>query len=118
MTARRIVLILWLGAFLVGTVTHLMELLAHGWMPYTFAPKGLNLFWTLLSALDPLVILLLLLRRNAGVLLGIGIMTADVAANSYTVYGLGFTELMMPLQAQTLFFGFVLCSFHMIWKRS
>jgi hypothetical protein len=102
---------LWIAGFAIGTATHLLELLRFGFLPYRFAPAPFNLFWTALVLIDPLVVLLLLTFRRAGLVLGAATMLADVAANSYTVYGLGHSELYGPLQMQTLFLGFVLGSF-------
>jgi hypothetical protein len=114
--SQRIVLALWITGFAIGTLTHALTLGRYGWLPYRFVPLPVNLFWTLLALLDPATILLLLWRRRAGVALGLAIMIADVAVNSYAAYGLQL-ELGPHLQAQTMFLGFVLGSAPLLLRR-
>lgn len=112
--AANIVLGVWVLCFLIGTFTHVRTLLGHGWLPYDWVPMPVNIFWTLLTFADPLAALLLLKRRNAGILLGLAIMISDVAINTWVAYG--YQALSGPLQAQTLFLGFALGSFRLIWS--
>lgn len=68
--------------------------------------------------LDFIAALLLWKRRNLGVLMTAIIMIADVAINSYATYGLGIAfQSFAPLQAQTLFLGFVLGALPVVWDR-
>ena len=114
---ENIVVGVWVLCFLIGTTTHALTLLKHGWLPYDMVPMPVNIFWALLTFADPLAAFLLISRRNAGIILGLGIMVADVAVNSWIATSYGFGGLSFPLQAQTLFFGFALGSFRMIWRR-
>jgi hypothetical protein len=115
-TATGIILGIWVLCFLIGTFTHTRTLLGHGWLPYDWVPLPVNIFWTLLTFADPLAALLLLVRRNAGIVLGLAIMIADVAINTWVAYAEGFGGLSGALQAQTLFLGFTLGSFRLIWN--
>jgi hypothetical protein len=114
-SAAAIVLGIWVLCFLIGTFTHTRTLLGHGWLPYDWVPLPMNIFWTLLTFADPLAALLLLIRRNAGIVLGLAIMISDVAINTWVAYQFEFDGLSGPLQAQTLFLGFTLGSFRLIW---
>ena len=111
--ATGIVLGIWVLCFLIGTFTHTRTLLGHGWLPYDWVPLPVNIFWTLLTFADPLAALLLLVRRNVGIVLGLAIMIADVAINTWVASHHDFSG---PLQAQTLFLGFTLGSFRLIWN--
>jgi hypothetical protein len=114
--ATGIVLGIWVLCFLVGTFTHTRTLLGHGWLPHDWVPLPVNIFWTLLTFADPLAALLLLVRRNAGIVLGLAIMISDVAINTWVASRFGLDGLSGPLQAQTLFLGFTLGSFRLIWN--
>ncbi|WP_433143054.1 hypothetical protein ACQPZ8_47580 [Actinomadura nitritigenes] len=48
---------------------------------YAFAPAVLQVFFTALAVLDPLVVVLLARARPAGVTLAAAVMAADVTAN-------------------------------------
>ncbi|MFE7427160.1 MULTISPECIES: hypothetical protein [unclassified Streptomyces] len=72
----------------VGSVAHVTDLLRHGLRPYTWAPLWLNLYWSSLALFDTLAALLLLRGRRLGVDLACLIMTTDLAANWYAVYGI------------------------------
>ena len=77
----RITLGVYAGAFLVGTVSHLLDIALQGARVYSAAPPPLRLFFVALVVLDPLVVVLVLRRRRAGVLLAVAVMVADVGAN-------------------------------------
>ncbi|MBV7256459.1 hypothetical protein KCG44_06625 [Pacificimonas sp. WHA3] len=67
----------------MGTYTHIADLITGGWLPYRYAPAGMNAYWTALTCLDPLAILLLWTRRRWGVALTLIIMLSDVPVNLY-----------------------------------
>jgi len=77
----RITLGVYAGAFLVGTVSHLLDIALQGAQVYAAAPPVLRAFFVALVVLDPLVVVLVLRRRRAGVLLALAVMVADVGAN-------------------------------------
>ena len=80
--AQHIVVSLWVCAFVVGTVSHALDIVRGGWLPYTRYALGLNLFWTALTFADPLAVFLLIYRRRAGVYVALSIISIDVAVNS------------------------------------
>jgi hypothetical protein len=71
-----------------GTVVHVVQLAAADLRPYPWAPTWLAAYFVSLTVLDPLAALLLWLRRRAGLLLAIGVLVTDAAANGYAAYGL------------------------------
>lgn len=106
---ERGILILLSLCLAAGGSTHVVDIVRGGFFPYHFVPFPINLFWTSLAVLDFTAVLLLWNRRNVGVLLTLAIMCADVVINSYATYWLRIPfESFAPLQAQSLFLGFVL----------
>ena len=112
----RIARMVWVFAFLVGAFTHGREILAGGWLPYDIAPIGLNWFWSLLLPLDVTATALVILRRREGTLLGLAIIIADVAVNSWFAAQTGWLDLYAALQWQSLFCGFALGTAHLLWQ--
>ena len=96
------------AGFAIGTITHTLHLVNVGWVVFDDAPVWMNVYWTALTALDPLAAVLLLWRRTAGLALGAAIIVSDVAINSHALYGLGLPFGFLSLQLQTLFCGFLL----------
>lgn len=114
--AQAAALAVYLAAFAVATFRHASDLLRFGWLPYDFAPQPLNAFWTSLTFLDPLVIVLLVTgHRRLGLILAAAVMVADVAVNCYAYYALGHQGFAPALLLQTAFFGFVLGSLPFLW---
>lgn len=105
--ARRLmpaVRLLWVAGFLVGTATHALDLVAGGAQVYAGYPAAVRVFWVTLTVLDPLVVVLLLLRRPAGVVLGATVVAVDLAVN-WTVHatvGGGTTRALLTLTAFTV----------------
>lgn len=108
-------LAVWMLAFAVGTVTHIRDVLANGWLPRPDAPLAIGIFWKALTLVDPFVVVLLATRRRFGLALGLTVMIIDVLVNSYVWYGQGVPGLAMAIQLQTLFLGFVLGSIAFLW---
>ena len=102
----RVIHLLWAAGFLVGTTTHVVDLVLSGTDVYTGYPVGVRLFWVALTVVDPLVVALLLLHRRAGVVLGVVVMVADVAVNGTVLATTG--EGLAGLVPQSLFGVFVL----------
>ncbi|EMY70739.1 hypothetical protein LEP1GSC199_4079 [Leptospira vanthielii serovar Holland str. Waz Holland = ATCC 700522] len=57
-----LILTIYLTGFSIGTISHGMNMVKLGFFGYTFAPFVLNVFWTSLLILDPLVIFFYLHR--------------------------------------------------------
>lgn len=73
--------ILWVIGFLIGTTTHTADLILGGVDVYGGFPPGVRLFWVTLTVLDPITAVLIILRRRAGIVLGIAVIVADIAVN-------------------------------------
>ena len=99
--------IIWCIGFLVGTVTHSLDLYHGGWLPYDFRPLPWNVYWTSLTFLDPLAAFLIWWRERWGVVLGVGIMISNVLINGYTAFIAGYEEFYFGLAFQSAFAVFV-----------
>lgn len=109
-----------LGAYLAGfgaaTYFHASDVIRRGLFPYVLAPRPMNVFWTSLTLLDPLVIVLLVTgRRRLGLGLAALVMAADVAVNCYAFFGIGYSDFTRSLLMQTGFLGFVTGSLPFLW---
>jgi hypothetical protein len=83
--ATRVVLGLLVAGLLVGTATHLENIVRAGLVPRPELPIACNLFWSALTLLDPLAIGVLLFKPRAGVLLVLAIMAVDLTVNVTTL---------------------------------
>lgn len=69
-----------------GTLVHVIQLLVGGWNSYPSMPVWLSTYFVALTVLDPLAAALLLLRRQAGLVLACAVLVSDAAANGYANY--------------------------------
>lgn len=109
------ILVVWIVGFLIGTATHVLDLLAGGFDTYAEFPTAVRLFWVSLTILDPITVVLLALRRLAGVILALAVILVDIAVN-WTVF---VTLAGFPLFAvvnQTLFAVVLLTTAPMLWR--
>lgn len=106
------------AGFAIGTVTHTLHLVNVGWIMFDDAPIWMNVYWTALTALDPLAAVLLICRRQIGLALGAAIILSDVGINGYALYGLGLPFGFLSLQLQTLFCGFLLGAAGFLWRKA
>ena len=83
--ALRVLQVVWVIGFLVGTTTHTADLIVGGVNAYSDFPLGVRLFWVSLTILDPAAAALIIFRRRSGIVLGIAVMVADIAVN-WTVF--------------------------------
>ena len=109
-----VILAIYSIGFLVGTCTHVLGLVLHGFLAYD-APLLMNVYWDLLTLLDPLAILLLWVRIKFGLALAIIIMVTDISINSYAYVQGVFGEpalgmIPMSLFLQSMFGLFVLAT--------
>ena len=96
----RVVRLVWIAGFLVGSTTHVLDLVQGGAAVYAGFPDAVRLYWVSLTLLDPLTVVLTALRRRAGVVLGVAIMVSDVAVNATvaaTTDGLGLRGLVLQV---------------------
>ena len=111
----QIVRFVWMAGFVVGTTTHIADLVLGGSAVYAGYPGAVRVFWISLTLLDPLAVILLLRRQRTAVPLGVLIMLADVAVNvtvAATLGGLG----LQGLITQSLFCAFVLVTAVPLWR--
>ena len=83
--AARVFRVLWIIGFLIGTSTHVADIVIGGINTYAEFPVALRLFWLSLTVLDPLVVALLMMRRRSGVVLGLVVILTDISVN-WSVY--------------------------------
>jgi hypothetical protein len=112
----RLILVAYIAAFAIGTVTHLNSILHGWWLPHH---PLLNAYWALLALLDPLTIFLLVRSPRPGLLLALVVMLTDVGINSaashlYLNAG-GEYAVNYFVQLQTAFLGFMLGSAPLVW---
>ena len=74
--------LIMVGAFSVGTCSHVENAFRAGILPLPLQPLAFNLFWTSLTVLDPLAACLLVVRPRLGLALSGAIMAADVSVNA------------------------------------
>ena len=77
----RWVLAAYLAGFAEGGCLHLFWLLANGTHTYALFPVPIQVYFTSLVLLDPMVVVLAALARPSGVLLGAPVMALDVTGN-------------------------------------
>ncbi|WP_052521617.1 hypothetical protein [Agreia bicolorata] len=112
--ALRVVHVLWVIGFLVGTTTHTADLILGGVNAYGGFPLGVRLFWVTLTILDPAAAALIIFRRRPGIVLGSTVMIADIAVNwtvFATVGGLSFFGVI----SQSLFAVLILVTARPLW---
>ncbi|WP_444912426.1 hypothetical protein [Microbulbifer sp. PAAF003] len=112
---RKIYIYVIAACFMIGCINHVADIVNGGPFPYTFAPFGFNVFWTALSVIDLLVVVLLIAKLRAGLIFAAIVMVLDVTLNSYAIYGVGVKLAFWPVQIQTIFCGFVLGALPALW---
>jgi hypothetical protein len=106
--------ILWVIGFLIGTTTHTADLILGGLDVYGGFPPGVRLFWVTLTVLDPITAVLIILRRRAGIVLGIAVIVADIAVN-WTVFVLLGGLSWFGVINQSLFAVLILATARPLW---
>lgn len=109
--------LVWVTGFLVGTVTHVHDLLLAGTDVYVGYPSSVRLFWVSLTLIDPITAALLARRRRAGVALGLAVMLADIVVNWSVRVVTGDISL-SALVCQTVFAVFLVATARLLWRTS
>ncbi|HMR50699.1 MAG TPA: hypothetical protein PKE40_15665 [Arachnia sp.] len=112
---RLAIQVVWIAGFLVGTTSHVLDLIAGGVDTYGAFPPALRAFWLSLTVLDPLTALLLLLRKRAGIILGVVVILTDIAVNWTVFFTIGGNPLFGVVN-QTLFAAFLLVTAPRLWR--
>lgn len=110
--------IIWTVGFVVGTISHAIDISIGGWLPYDFRPLPFNIYWTSLVVLDPLAALLIWVRERWGVVLGVAIMASNVLVNGYTAFIAGYSEFYQSFAMQSAFAAFVFFAAWEHWRKT
>jgi hypothetical protein len=116
LAVERLVVGVLIVGFVIGTSTHMLQIVNRGWVVFAAAPIWMNVYWTSLTFLDPFAAFLLLRARRAGLMLAVTIMLSDVAVNTYALYGLSLPFAVWALQLQTVFCGVLLGAAGFLWR--
>lgn len=81
---------------------------------YGGLPLFVCFFWTALTFIDPLAVVLLMIRPILGLALTVAIIVSDVVINSWVGLTYGFD--MPSFFAQALFLVFVMCTIRIAWR--
>jgi hypothetical protein len=110
----RVVQIVWIVGFLIGTSSHITDLVQYGTQAYAEHPIVVRLFWTSLTIIDPLTALLLVLRQRAGIILAIVVILADIVVN-WTVFAVVDGTPLFGAVDQTVLAAFIVVTARMMW---
>lgn len=108
-------LAVWIVGFLIGTISHILDLAAGGLQTYAEFPAALRLFWVSLAILDPVVVVLLALRRRTGIVLALVVILADIAVNWTVLLTIGGNPLFGVVN-QTLFAVTLIGTAPFLWR--
>ena len=112
-SSAKVVRAVWALCLLIGTASHVGELVWSGGA-YPGFPLGTVIFWNALTILDPLAVALLFWKPRLGVVATLAIMVADVSHNFWAVAA--HDAMAWPVAMQTAFLVFVLATAHLIWR--
>lgn len=82
-TAVKLLFAVYSVCFLVGTYTHTVDLVNHGFLAAP-VPVAIGVYWNALTLLDPLALVLLWWLPKAGIRLALAIMISDLCVNTGT----------------------------------
>ena len=121
---RRVILFFYSAGFLIGTYTHLSNMLTRGFLSIShLAPWYVNLYWDSLTFFDLLASILIWVKLREGLLLAIAIMATDIIINTYSYLSGWFGEIvpaMVPvaLLMQSVFGTFVFITASMLLSKN
>jgi hypothetical protein len=78
---KSLIILVYILAFSVGTFTHWNDIASSGWTTCHECSIAANVYWLALAFVDPLAIVLILIRRTTGIRIMQIIMFTDVAVN-------------------------------------
>ena len=112
--ALRVLQVMWVLGFLVGTTTHTVDLILGGVNAYSNFPLGVRLFWVTLTILDPATAALIIFRRRFGIVLGSAVIIADIAVN-WTVFAVVGGLSLFGVISQSLFAVLIVVAARPLW---
>jgi hypothetical protein len=80
----RFIVIVYIIGFSAGTTTHIMDIVKFGLFGYYWVSLPINVYWTSLTILDPLAVVLMIFKPYWGIVLSVLIMVSDLSVNIYT----------------------------------
>lgn len=112
---QKVFITIYILFFSIGTTTHIRDIIIGGILPYRDFALWANIYWTMLTILDPMAILLLVLNVEAGVILSLIIISSDVVINLFfTIYRGGLSNVVnIYMIGQFTAFVFIFCT----WKK-
>ena len=111
----RVVQVVSIAGFVIGTTTHVFDLVIGGVNIYEPLPMAVRIFWISLTLFDPLVVVLLVLRRRAGIVFGLAVILVDIVVNwtvFFTISGLS----LFAVVCQTAFAIFLFATARPLWR--
>ena len=116
----KVIFTIYIIAFLIGTITHIIDIINFGFLGYPNSPMLLNIYWTSLTFFDPLAVLLLIFYPFMGLIFSGVIMISNVGVNMSRAlfyyfkegYPIGYKEICQLLFLIFLFFTIKYC-----WKK-
>lgn len=111
---RPAILVIWIIGFLIGTTSHITDLVRGGLGTYAQFPTGLRIYWGCLTLLDPLAIVLLVLRRRAAIVLSLVIILSDISVN-WSVYLTISGNPLYGMINQTVFAAILVATAPLLW---
>jgi hypothetical protein len=78
---NRVLVGIYAFCFLVAACNHLNDFRVGGWLPYTYAPIYLNIFWTAHIFFYLIIIFLLFWRVKSGILLAVIVVEIGLFVN-------------------------------------
>ncbi len=117
------ILVFFVLALLVATYNHINDICIGGLFPYTErwgTPEIFNWYWTSLTLLDPLAVILLVFHTRAGYVAALCIMFTDVPINLYANAYYWHIPLLYNylFLMQIAFLVFLLVTSRRVWKLS
>lgn len=115
---QKLILFTYIISYIIATSTHLIDLIRLGLFPYEKFPLWANIYWTLLTVLDPLAILFLFVNVRAGLVFYGLIIISDVLINIFFTLSLeGFIGVFnVFMLSQLLFLLFYTFSVKLVWN--
>jgi len=78
----KLLLLIYIVGFAIGTTNHAIELVKGGFLPYTYAPLWKNIYWTALTFIDLFAVFLIIKSLIPALWISNLIMISDIIINT------------------------------------
>ncbi len=114
---EKIIILIYIASFIGATYNHIMDIVRGGFLPYNKFPIYLNIYWTSLTLLDPLSIVLLLINIRVGLISYFLVIFSDVVINASVnlIFTQGKDFFNIFFICQFTFLVFVIITFKKMW---